>query len=175
MGYVRRDGMGDVRIDAMRDVKRDAIDVRGDGIRGAKWSSLVLSFIIVSFIFGAAEIAWSIVFSAYSPQLTILGVNAAFVVVVATSAFCCLLLICFYHGPKSDFGPLWAWIMLLISVPILAILSMLLGRANDALIKSATPSIALLLSFWTFVIVLAVFMDARDSAISMEAAKSKDY
>jgi hypothetical protein len=70
---------------------------------------------------------------------------------------------------------LWAWLLLIVSTPVLGLISMLVRTANAESSKYVLSWWALQISVLSFVVVLSVYLNMRDMAITMEAAATKDF
>jgi hypothetical protein len=144
-------------------------------MKEVNWGDVILSAIIVSILAASAAAASYMVFHMFLDQSSILGVDAIYVVVVATCLAGSLLVVKAYPGPKSDFGPGWAWVLLIVSVPALGAVSSLLGKASPETASEMASWWLSQLSALTFVVVLSIYMHTRDSLITMETAMARDF
>jgi hypothetical protein len=144
-------------------------------MRDVSWGDVVLSVVIVSILVGVVGGVSYWILHTYIHQDTLLGVSSIYAVIIAFSAICGLLIVRAYPGPKSDFGPLWAWLLLIVSTPVLGLISILVRTANAESSKYVLSWWALQISVLSFVVVLSVYLNTRDMAITMEAAATKDF
>jgi peptidoglycan biosynthesis protein MviN/MurJ (putative lipid II flippase) len=144
-------------------------------VKDVGWGDVIFSSVIVAVVVGIAVVISYFLFSSHTSQGEVLGVGVINVTVMATCLVGSLLTVLTYQGPKTDFGQLWAWLLLMFCFPAIGIVLVLLGGFDHESVTAMVSWLMLQISVLTFVVTMSVRMNGRDSAITVEEASAKDY
>jgi len=144
-------------------------------MKDVNWGDMIMRSIIVSVIMASAAAVSYLVFHILLDQNSFLGIDVIYVVMVAVCIVSSLLVIRIYPGPKSDFGPAWAWVLLFVCVPALGTVGWLLGSVSPETISEAISWWLMQLSALTLIIMMSIYLHTHDSTISMEEAVARDF
>lgn len=139
------------------------------------WGDVFMSSIVVSILMGSlAVLSYFALHKLFRWEL-IPGVDPTYTVVVVAGFVGSLLVVKAYPGPKSDFGPVRAWVALAFSVPALGFVAFVMRGINSEAFSGVVSFWMMQISVLTMIIVLSIYLHTNDTTISVEAARTRDF